>query len=273
MVAVSDRAEVIPTIGSGYIRTFTIINEGTGFTETPAVLIDPPQLGVDPNVVSILTKPNQNNNTGSLKQLVVFHSGQGYTEAPNIVIQGDGRGAEVGCEINVGSNGILEFEVSHAGSGYPEDVDIIVYDEDNMQVARGLALSDGEKIVAAVITDPGEGLTENITAVVDAPMNAGTGEFIYNEIVIGQSSGTQARVRDWNSVTKSLEVSNTSKSDGKIFFNPGELVVGQTSGATYAVSEYDDKQTEKDDYSQNDIFEEEAIEVVDFSEFNPFGDY
>ena len=44
--------------------------------------------------------------------------------------------------------------VENKGAGYPEDVDIIVYDDENNIVFRGL--SDGDQIVSAIITNPVE---------------------------------------------------------------------------------------------------------------------
>ena len=273
LVSLSNRAEVDFTIGTGYIRELLILNEGNNFTQPPVIAIDPPAVGTDPNVVSILTTPTNNIDTPAIKQLVVFDSGSGYTETPNVKVIGDGKNAIIRAGINTASMGIINFEVTNQGAGYPEDVDIVVYDGDNNIVGGGKALTDGIKIVAAVITDPGEGLTEAATAVVEAPSGSGEGEFIYNEIVVGKSSGTKARARVWDSVKKILQITNIDPEGKEVVWTPGEVIEGETSGARYSLSKYNDEQTIQDAYSQNDEIEDVAEEIVDRTEFNQFAPY
>ena len=72
-------------------------------------------------------------------------------------------------------------------------------------------------------------------------------------------------MKEWNTLTNTLEVSIVS---GK--FTPGEVIVGQESGARYVLF----GQNEDDlvnPYDDNDIIEEKAADIIDFSETNPFG--
>ena len=54
--------------------------------------------------------------------------------------------------------------------------------------------------------------------------DVGIGTYIFNEIVVGSSSSTTARVKEWNSTSGTLEISIV---DGN--FTPGEIIVGQES--------------------------------------------
>lgn len=273
LVALSNRAEVSVGLGSGYIRKLEILNEGSGYTENPNVIIDPPRVGTDPSVVAILTIPDNNISAAALKQLVVFDSGTGYTEAPNVSVS-NGRNAVIRAGINTDTLGIINFTVENQGSGYPEDARILVYNEENVVVAEGLALTDGAKIVQAVVIDPGEGLVaEELNIVVDAPAGSGEGDYTYNEIVIGKQSGTRARVRGWDGISKSLQVTNLDPANKDVIWQPGEVVEGETSGARYSVSNFDDYQTVQDGFSQNEEIQDVADEVVDTSEFNQFMPY
>jgi len=276
-VPLSNRAEVEINLATGYIRDLTILNEGNNFTSSPKIQIDPPAVGIDPNVIALLTQANSNIETPALKQLVVFNSGAGYTEDPNVrVVGGGGRGAIIRAGVNTETLGIVDIEVTNAGAGYPEDADIVVYDGDNNIVGRGKALTDGEKIVQAIVTDPGEGLGADATAVVDAPAISGTGNFLYNEIVVGKKSGVRARARVWDAPDFKLQVTNIDPTDtGDVLFQPGEIIEGESSGARYSVKSYDSAQTVQDTYSQNEEFEQVAEIVVDdeeFNQFNPFGE-
>ena len=271
LVALSNRAEVEVNIAKGYIKDLIILNDGRNYTSPPQIIIDPPKIGTDPNVISLLTKPNTNIVTQSISQLVSFSRGSGYVEPfPKVQVVGDGTGAVVRAGVNSTSLGVVSFDIINAGNGYPEDVPIIVYDEFNNIVAEGTALTDGNKIAATVVTNPGENLEASAYAVVSEPASSGDGIYLYNEIVVGKESGMRARVRTWNAPNSTLEVTNLAAESGtKLNFIPGEIIEGESSGARYAYGSFVDPDT-KDNYSQNEEIQDVADEVVDVEEYNQF---
>jgi len=97
--------------------------------------------------------------------------------------------------------------------------------------------------------------------------NSGIGTFQDNEIVIGSISGAKARVKNWNINNKQMLISIISGD-----FIKGETIVGTASSASWTVKKYDNFITE-DPYAQNDEIENEGIDIIDFSEDNPFGTY
>ena len=138
--------------------------------------------------------------------------------------------------------------------------------------ARSTINSAGE-IDEIYIEDPGEGyiyipniLVPTVSAAAP-PVTAGIGTFEFNEIVTGSTTGTTARVKEWNSSTNVLKV---SINDGA--FAAGEVIVGSSSSARYSVKSYDDRDI-YDKYSDNDEIEAEADLILDFTESNPFGTY
>ena len=274
LVPLSNRAEAIARLGTGYIRELIILNEGSNFREPPSIYITPPpEGGVEPNVIALLTKANSNIIEPTIKQLVTFNSGSGYVEDPEVnVVGGGGEGSIIRATINKESLGIIDFEITNAGAGYPEDAAIIVYDQDNNPVAEGLALTDGEKIVSAIIKDPGADLPQDIDIVVSSPAASGEGIYLYNEIIIGKESGMQARVRGWNAITCQLEVTNLDPEKKNVNFQPGEIIEGEKSGARYSLKNFNADQTPADGFSQNDGIQEEADVVVDTTEYNQFFD-
>ena len=54
----------------------------------------------------------------------------------------------------------------------------------------------------------------------------------------------KARVRGWDGRTKQLEITTLDIEKDDIFFQPGEIIEGETSGASYSVSKFDDDQTQ-----------------------------
>ena len=94
--------------------------------------------------------------------------------------------------------------------------------------------------------------------------------YFFNEIVVGSISSTTARVKSWDIDTKILKVSNVSGGTQGQGFYPGEIIIGTASSASYALSissEWD----LYDKYGENLIIENEADQIIDFSESNPFG--
>ncbi len=81
----------------------------------------------------------------------------------------------------------------------------------------------------------------------------------------GITSGTEARVRTWDSGTTILEVASV---DGT--WVRGEKLVGQTSGAVHEIRQIDLDPTE-DGFADNAEIETKADEILDFTEKNPFG--
>ena len=113
----------------------------------------------------------------------------------------------------------------------------------------------------------GIGYTSTPSVTFSNPGLVGVGTFIFNEVVTGSTSNSKARVKEWDSDTKSLKISIISGA-----FIPGETIVGTASSASYAIKKYDSDDI-YDKYSQNDEIETEADLIVDFSESNPFGTY
>jgi hypothetical protein len=95
--------------------------------------------------------------------------------------------------------------------------------------------------------------------------NSGSGSFIFNEIVVGSQSGTQARVKNWNSTINNLEISIVTGN-----FVVGERIVGQDSGSSYMISAVN-KDDLVDTFAENDTFQSEGNKIIDFSSENPFG--
>ena len=126
---------------------------------------------------------------------------------------------------------------------------------------------------AIYVENAGRGYSSNPQVTIADPETlAGLGTYFFNEIVIGSRSGTYARVKEWDQDTKILKISNVGIGTTQTRFQRGENIVGQESGASYPVQEYRHEDI-YDKYTENDEFEVQADEILDFSERNPFGTF
>jgi len=101
----------------------------------------------------------------------------------------------------------------------------------------------------------------------DGIIGIGSGSYWFNELVTGSRSNSTARVKNWDLDTKILQVGIETGT-----FLRGETITGSRSGATYTV-QVSAANTDKDKYDHSDEIEDEADQILDFSEGNPFGLY
>ena len=135
-----------------------------------------------------------------------------------------------------------------------------------IHTATGIStLTAAGNVADVYITDAGHGYVLTPTVTLSEPSMDSTGDFIFNEIVKGSVSNTTGRVRLWNSVTNVLEVASITGS-----FKLGEMIVGQTSGASHKLRIIDVEPTD-DGFADNFNIETEADKIIDFTEQNPFG--
>jgi len=263
------RANASATVNSinGYIKDIFLDNDGYGYTRTPTVAITTaPSGGTNATAVAITTTRN---NVTSIKEILLTNAGAGYTVAPTITITGSwGTGAAVTFGINTTSNGVISIVVTNGGAGYSTTPSVTIGAPGSGTTAIGRAVVSATGTISNIyVINPGDGYTTTPTVTIGAAATTGIGTFWRNEVVTGSRSGATARVKRWNKSTNILQVGITSGT-----FYPGELITGAKSGAEYEIN-VSAANTSIDKYSQNDEFEAQADNILDFTESNPFGNY
>jgi hypothetical protein len=259
-------------ISSGYIRKIFLNNDGYGYTSTPIVSISTaPYGGINASAVAITTFKGGVN---SIQEIVLTNAGSGYTIAPSITINGGGgTGAAATCSIEKVQKGVTSFNITFSGVGYTKLPTISISSpvgSGETAIARAI-LNTTDGINSISIVNSGIGYTIAPTITIAPPLLiSGIGTYKFNEVVVGSISSTSGRVKYWDQDTKILKVSFVDNAATKGFY-PGELIVGTASSASYAVKSFDAFNTDK--YSENKQIEEEADNIIDFSESNPFGTY
>jgi hypothetical protein len=276
LVGLAITATATAGISSGYVKQIFLTNDGSGYTSPPTVAISSaPTGGITANAVAITTSVGR---IKSIEKILITNAGAGYTIPPTITITGGGGGgAAATCSIGTTTFGVSAITVNNVGSGYAVTPQVIISSPTGIgETATAIAVINTDAEVSEVrIINAGYGYTEAPTVGFSALPITGIGTYLYNELVVGSTSGAQARVRNF---TRRLDIDaenppvelQVSINTGK--FYAGEVIVGSISSARYIVDSYDTNSYD-DPYEQNKEIETAANQILDFSESNPFGDY
>ena len=264
---------------TGYVRELFLTNDGSGYTTTPTVAIStaPGATGVSATAVAITTTRA---GVKSIERIVLTNAGSGYTSPPTItIIGGNGTGAIATCSIETTQKGVISYTVTNQGGGYSAVPTITVAGPTGSgTTSTAEAVINADKQVTSIrVTNPGIGYTQVPAVSFSAPAAVGVGTFYYNEVIRGQTSLTEARVRSWDVDTKILKVTNVGIGTTISGFIPGETIIGTGSTiageyAAYTLGSHDNRDI-YDEYDSNDEFETEADSMIDFTESNPFGQF
>ena len=227
LVGSGETASASAVIRTGYIRTLTLLNDGSGYTSTPTVSIstsrDP--AGVNASAVAITTSVG---GVFSIKELILTNAGAAYSVAPSIrILGGGGSGAIATCGIETVQKGVISYTVTESGSGYTVPPTITVASPGTGTTAVPVSVIDASNTTLQSIRagNPGIGYTVVPTVTVADPnIITGRGNFEYNDLVVGQTSNTEARVRSWDLDTKILKIANVGIGSTVSGFIPGEEV-------------------------------------------------
>tara|TARA_Y100001970_G_scaffold284976_1_gene403524 strand:- start:2349 stop:3473 length:1125 start_codon:yes stop_codon:yes gene_type:complete len=118
--------------------------------------------------------------------------------------------------------------------------------------ATGTATVSSTGIVSGInITSGGSGYTSAPTVTIDY-----------------SPKDNRAEVKSWDAATRELQVINRTGT-----FTTAEVIKGQTSGALWSPESYDTLNNSNSSYDQNRAIEDDADNIVDWTEGNPFGEF
>lgn len=266
--------------GDGGVTDVFISNMGNNYDHEPLVgFSSAPVGGTITAGISSITNDYINCSGGSggkVNAVYMSNSGCGYTVAPWVSFTNltNKSGSGAAATTRIGDGTIQSVSVANSGSGYVSNP-IITFAPPvgGGTSATGIGyINSAGNITDIYLIHAGTGYTTgdipgaiNIETPSGIGATIGVGTYLYNEIVIGSSSSTTARVNNWDNPTKVLEIKIVSGT-----FTPGESVYGTESGALYALY----SQNEDDlvtPFADNDTIEAEGNKLIDFSEVNPFG--
>ncbi len=283
LAGIGSTATAITSLVSGAVTKLTLLNGGIEYTSTPLVTITQPQSGgTQATAVAITTQLDSG--TYVIDDLRLINPGAGYTVAPTVrFIDSTGTGAIATAGIST-LNSIGVVTVTSNGSEYITKPTVTVSGPStgNTSILDPVIVSD--TVTQLRIINAGYGYTVAPTITISTPAGISTGNYVYNEIVTGQTSGIKARVKDWNYGTKTLKVGMLNGN-----FKIGERIVGSastiendwiTANGDYVLkstgssaSSQSIKFDTSDTYSESVQIESEAVDILDFTEKHPFGNF
>ncbi len=267
------RATASASIVDGGIHKIDLTNGGTGYTNAPTIIIEPPVGGIQASAVAI-TSTTGTRNFKSLRvdSIQITNPGAGYTFIPSVqFVTEDGKGTGASAVAGVGTNGVIgPITINFVGKGYftPPTVSFNNAPSGGFTgIATATINTTTNQVNAITVTNAGYGYTVAPTITVGAASTIGSGTFKYGEIITGESSLTTAFVTKWDTSTNTLLARNLSGD-----FAVGENIVNVGYGtAVYTLDSID--------YSDDDAYETgdeiqtlTTTSILDFTEKNPFGE-
>ena len=233
--------------GRGYIREIILNNDGSGYTSTPNVAISTAPFAAGNVDATAVASTTTRAGIFSIDRIELTHAGIGYTSPPLVTITGGGGvGAAATAAVELSDFGIVDFTISNNGVGYAVTPTITITGlSTSPAVAEANLLADNT-ISDIRLRNAGIGYTVTPTVIIANPsLISGVGNYERGEIIRGMSSGIEARVKEWDTDTKILKISNVGIGTTQAAFIPGEtiqatesthFIVGLTTVATIGVT-------------------------------------
>ena len=233
--------------GRGYIREIVLNDDGSGYKSAPNVAISTAPFGagnVDATAVAITT---QRAGLFSIERIVLTNAGAGYTTPPLVTITGGGGvGAAATAAVETSNFGIVDFTITNNGVGYAATPTVSIVGASTSPAVAEVNLLADNTISDIFLKNAGIGYTVPPTITITSPnIIQGVGNFERGEVVKGLTSGIEARVKEWDTDTRVLKVSNVGIGSTTSAFVPGEtiqatdstfFVVGITTVATIGIT-------------------------------------
>ncbi len=248
------------------VSRIDIINGGSGYKSPPKIEISSPVgFGITAQAIATLDR-------GSIQKIVIINPGYGYSEPPKITIKSNSKFGSGGIATAIISSGSLgPIQITSGGVGYSTTPVITIapplpFGYQPTDVAKAEAVLSSSGIVTAIrYLNAGVGYGTTPAIQISSPIGISTGDYQFNEVVRGVSTGTSAYVKDWNYETRVLKVAIINGN-----FALGETISG--SSANYKVLSINNDNI-YDNFAENASIQEEADNIIDFTENNPFGSF
>ena len=138
---------------------------------------------------------------------------------------GGGVGAAATAAVELTDFGIVDFTITNNGIGYGSKPIVTITGNNTIQAVADVNLLADNTISDIRLRNAGAGYTVAPTITIANPsLINGVGNFERGEVVKGLSSGVKARVKEWDTDTKILKISNVGIGTTTKAFISGEII-------------------------------------------------
>ena len=237
----------INTAGKGYIRQIVLNNDGSGYSSTPNVAISTAPTGTGNANATAVAITTTRAGIFSIDRILLTNAGAGYITPPTVTISGGGGvGAAATAALESTNFGIIDFTITNNGIGYGATPTVTVTGNNTSPATAEVIMLADNTISDIRSRNAGIGYTQQPTVTIANPsLISGVGNFARGEVIKGVSSGVEARVKEWDTDTRILKISNVGIGTTQRAFIPGETIqatestfftVGLTTIATIGVT-------------------------------------
>jgi len=197
-------------VAIGGVGSIGIVNGGSGYSSTPAVIISAPNQtgGIQAEAEAIIT-------ANAVTSITLTEAGSGYTSAPTVTISGGGgANANAVASLITFSTGTVSVLVTNGGTNYTNVANTVVTIAGGGGTnAAGQAIISGGQIINVIMTNAGSGYSNssNIT------------------VTITGGGGTNATAK---AIINSEELSGIQTFSGRTWVSQGRTV-SYTAAGTY----------------------------------------
>lgn len=262
------------------LNSITLDNPGAFYATAPTLSISGPA-----GVGSTAAATALINSSGIITSVTITNPGFGYTNTEPITVTVSGGISTATASVQISAGGtITSASIINPGFGYTTIPNITLVG--GISTATAVSFINSVGIVTGTsISNPGFGYTRVPTVTFSNPTTpVNTGNYIYNEMVTGQTGLATALVKTWNGSTRTLELYSVAGDlrVGEILIGSATTVsTGNTSHVTAAyfvenISYEHNDSAGVDAYESNTEFQDAATDVdgiVDWTETNPFGTF
>jgi len=230
---------ILTPANKGYVREILLNNDGSGYAVPPTVAISTAPAGPNHQNATAVAITTSKAGIFSIDRISIINPGAGYTEAPTVTITGGGGiGAAATAYVETKGRGILSFTMTNNGVGYAKTPTVTVTGIGSDAYIGVSSIAVVEPVMSVNNTvnsirfrNAGLGYTQVPSVTISDPaIYTGVGNFAFNELVVGQKSRAQGRVKEWDEDTKIIKISNVGiGSTVPAGFLPGEIIKGTES--------------------------------------------
>jgi len=266
---IGSTATAFTSLVTGGIQEIKVIDEGYGYTSTPTLVVSSPTgIGTQAKLVGIMSGARSLLSKLSLKKVYIENPGYGYSTSPSVTFFGGG-GYGASIQVGIASSGSIGIvTLTYSGEGYVE-TPIVSFSSPvsgGTTATAEAVLNSSGGISTIRIVNAGAGYTTPPSVTISTGSTVSSGNFIFEEIVIGSISKASGVVKGWDSSTKQLKIVGMGTD-----FIVGDMIVGSSSSSTYFIQKYKTFEL-SNAFNESTAIEEESDIILDFTEVNPFGE-